>query len=63
MWSREELPFSVATDNAESEKNIREFKAEIYVKSADEFMKKHGIIEDGQASKKTADLIEDWIKG
>ena len=62
MWKKEELPFSVATDNDELEKNIKRFDAEGYAKSCDAFMTKQGVVENGQASRKISDFIEDWMK-
>lgn len=63
MWEREELPFDIAENNDELMENIRKFDFNNYVKRADAFMGKHGVIEDGKASIRVADKIEELIKG
>ncbi len=63
MWTRVELPFSIAENNTELEQNIREFNVEKYKDKADKFMKLNGICEDGHASEKVADFIDRFLEG
>lgn len=56
------FPFSVATDNDGLEKNIRNFDVDAYNESLYEFCKKIGLIFEGHASEKLADIIEQKIK-
>lgn len=62
MWKREELPFSIAENNEELERNIRAFDEEKYKKAAESFMNRHGIREDGQASRRVADVIDRFLE-
>jgi hypothetical protein len=39
------------------------FDIKKYLEKADDFMKKHGVIEDGNASRRVADAIEKYIFG
>lgn len=57
MWKREELPFMLAENNEELMKNIELFDTNIYVEHANMFMNAHGIVEDGHASERVADMI------
>lgn len=59
MFTMEEVPFPVAYDNDELENNILLFNRDEYNKNVDEFIKKVGIIEDGHASERIADLMEE----
>ena len=52
------LPFPVALNNDELMERIEQFDEEEYKQRTDEFIKKTGIFEDGEASKKVVDLIE-----
>ncbi len=58
MWKREELPFDIAETNIELERKLNGFDRKIYIKRVEEFMKRHNIIEEGNASKKVADFIK-----
>ncbi|WP_349948959.1 CDP-glycerol glycerophosphotransferase family protein [Lacrimispora sp. BS-2] len=60
MWDMNSLPFSVARDNDELVKNIAEFDAEEYKRKVDEFSQEHGVIEDGHASERVVELIENF---
>jgi len=53
------LPFSVATNNEEMEQIIRNFDIEKYEKRLDELHSKIGLIFEGNASSKLADVIEE----
>lgn len=52
------LPFPVALKNEELIKNIRCFDFEIYGERIKEFMYEQGVVEDGCASERVVDLIE-----
>lgn len=58
MWKREELPFSIAENNEELRWNIKNFNKENYIISANRFMQLHGIHEDGHASERVVDTID-----
>ena len=62
MWKKEELPFDIAENNDELVHNICNFDMERYQKRAYEFMQTHGVVEDGHASERVADVIEEYIK-
>lgn len=51
-------PFPVATHNEELRKNILNFDYETYKIKVEEFLKDKGCMEDGHASERTVDLIE-----
>lgn len=53
----DKLPFSLATDNDELEKIILSFNEEEYTASIDGFFSSVGMINDGDASRKCAELI------
>lgn len=57
-----ELPFTVAQNNDDFEKNILEFKEEQYVNKMEKFEKDVELIFDGNASARVADKIEYFIK-
>lgn len=63
MWKREELPFLIAETNEELEENLCRFDRKRYRESVANFMKKHGIREDGHASERAADWIEEAMRG
>ena len=56
-----ETPFPVAKNNDELVENIKNFDYEDYYKKVDEFLKGKGCIEDGNASKRVVDLIEELM--
>ncbi len=62
MWKREELPPSIAENNDELARNIREFDGEKYRETVEVFMKRNGIHEDGQASRRVADVIDRYLE-
>lgn len=61
MWRMNELPFSVAETNEKLEENIKAFDEEKYQSALNHFSVKHGVLEDGKASARVADLIEKYI--
>lgn len=66
MFTWEEIPFSVAFDPEGLVRNILAFDQEKYEGDVERFIKKTGIIEDGHASQRVADLLEEngikWIR-
>ncbi|MEG7531895.1 MAG: CDP-glycerol glycerophosphotransferase family protein, partial [Hungatella sp.] len=57
MWERSALPFSVSTSNHELLENILQFDENDYRKQIDRFQKNTGVLEDGHASARVADII------
>lgn len=55
----ESTPFPIASDNETLIKNIETFDYENYKVKTEEFIKGKGCTEDGHASERTADLIEE----
>ena len=62
MWKREELPFSISETNEELLKIIRNYSDEEYKASMKSFMQKHEVVEDGHASERVADIIENVLR-
>ena len=58
----ESTPFPIATNNEILIKNIETFDYENYKIKAEGFIKEKGCIEDGHASERTADLIEEIMR-
>lgn len=58
----EELPFPYAKDNNQLEKNILLFDEKQYHMNLRKLFKRVGLCENGNASKQTADYIEQWIE-
>ena len=56
------FPFSIATNNDELERNIREFDFEKYSSELDLLHKEVGVVFEGNASRKIADVIEKKMK-
>ena len=61
MWDMYSLPFSVAGDNDELVENIDKFNAKQYEEKIDEFSRENEVLEDGCASGKVVNLIENVI--
>jgi len=61
MWDMCKLPFSMAECNEELKKNIEEYEENAYCESLRSFLKKHGVLEDGHASERVADIIEGYM--
>lgn len=55
----ESTPFPIARNNEKLYENIRNFDYEKYKKEVEEFLREKGCIEDGHASEKVVDLIEE----
>lgn len=62
MWTKDQLPFLAAETGEELMHNIARYDKDIYIKKADIFMKKYGVVENGDASKNVADMIEELLK-
>lgn len=61
MWDMYSLPFTVAQNNDELVENIAKFDAGEYKKKIDKFSREHGVLEDGHASERVVDVIENFI--
>ena len=57
----EKTPFSIATNNEELITNIEKFNYLEYKNNVELFLKDKGCMEDGKASKRVVDLIEDIV--
>lgn len=55
------LPYPVAQNNDEMEKNILEFDEKLYLSRMRQFEREVGLVFDGQASSRTADLLESYM--
>lgn len=58
MWDMRALPFSMAENNEELVENIGRFDERRYRKEIDEFQIRYGVIEDGHACERVAEIIE-----
>ena len=56
-------PFPVASNNDEMIKNIMNFDENLYKQKVEEFLKEKGCIDDGHASERVAELINEIMKG
>lgn len=63
MWDMDKLPFAVAKSNGELSENIKKFDESRYRSEIDKFSKRHGVLEDGHASERVADVIEEFVGG
>lgn len=61
MWKLDELPFSVAKSNEQLKENIMQFEKVVYDKTIREFLGVQGVMEDGHASERVADVIEKYV--
>lgn len=52
-------PFPVAHDNAELRRCVDEFDADTYAAGVEAFLQGKGCIEDGHASERVAELVEE----
>ena len=62
-YQLEETPFPIATNNEELINNIELFDYNSYKVKVEEFLTNKGCIEDGLASKRVVDLIEEIMRG
>lgn len=58
----EATPFPISSENSILIKNIENFDNEKYQKDIEEFLKEKGCIEDGHASERVVDLIEELMQ-
>ncbi len=59
----EETPFSIAKNNVELINNIKNFSSKSYIDSVDKFLEQKLSVEDGHASLRVVQLINDLMKG
>ena len=60
-FTLEEAPFPIATDSEQLAENIRNFDEVIYRQRVDAFLKEKGCMDDGHASERIVDQIEEWL--
>lgn len=60
-FKMDELPFPLAQNNDELERNIRNFNQEEYAAKVEKLFHMAGVNETGHASEKVADYIEKWM--
>ena len=58
----EQTPFPISSDNKTLIQNIKDFDYNKYRQNVEDFIKNKGCMEDGHASERTADLIEEIMK-
>lgn len=61
FYPLETTPFSIARNNNELIENIKNFNADEYKLKTENFLKEKGNMEDGQASKRVVDFIQELI--
>ncbi len=57
MYSEDEIPFPIARDNDELERNILKFDQDRYRRYSESFIQRMGLVEDGYASERVVKLI------
>ncbi len=60
-WDMDEIPFDMAKNNKELENNIYEFNEETYLDKLEKTFKNMGLLEDGRAAGRIADIVDKWI--
>ena len=58
----EQTPFPISSDNKTLIQNIKDFDYNKYRQNVEDFITNKGCMEDGHASERTADLIEEIMK-
>ncbi len=61
MWDMKKLPFGVAETNEELREIIRGFEQKGYEDAVGKFLMECGVVEDGKASARVADVIEEFV--
>ena len=61
MWDMAELPFSMAETNEALREEIKEFDKKKYEEAVKRFLKEHGVLEDGKASKRVVNVVEKYL--
>lgn len=63
LWDLRELPFGMASNNDDLERNILDFNPKVYQEKLNQLFQEVELIEDGYASQRVADLIDQFISG
>ena len=58
-----ETPFMIAENNDALVENILAFDDGVYQKNLDKFLEFHGCVDDGKASARVGDVIEEFVFG
>lgn len=61
MWDMYALPFTVAETNEKLKSNITQFDGDKYKIEINAFLQEHGVLEDGKASARVAEVIEKYL--
>ncbi len=61
MWDMRALPFAFCESNEALLAAVLDFDRAEYIKSADEFLKEHGVLADGRASERVCEFIKELI--
>lgn len=62
LWNLRELPFPLAETNEELEKSLAMFDEQIYRNELERLFQETGMLEDGHASERVADWIEERLQ-
>lgn len=62
MWDMEKLPFPEAETNEQLAKAIKDFDEKVYEEEMRIFLEEQGVVEDGRASERAVDVIEEFVK-
>lgn len=60
LWDLRKLPFLLAINNEELEKQIKEFDENTYLQGLKQLFDETDMIEDGNAAVHVADMVEEW---
>lgn len=61
-WKMEDIPFSIAKNNDELRNNIEKFDENNYLTGLDKTFSEMKLLEDGKASGRVADIIDEYIR-
>jgi CDP-glycerol glycerophosphotransferase len=61
MWDMKKIPFVVAETNERLKEEIEKFDKQKYEEAIERFLKRHGVLEDGKASERVADVVERFV--
>ena len=62
LWNLRELPFPLAETNEELAKSLATFDEQIYRDKMERLFQETGMVEDGHASERVADWIEERLQ-
>lgn len=62
MWDTRELPYSAAETNEQLVQDILQFSEDRYREAVDKFLTDNGVLEDGHASERVAERIEEAVR-